>query len=57
MFCIKPYLSLLTKIRRKNVRKKLNAMALEFVDKKVLLVDGMSYYPWACTAIAHHALS
>lgn len=29
--------------RRKNVRKKLNAMALEFVDKNVLLVDGMSW--------------
>jgi len=26
-------------MRRKNVRKKLNAMALEFVDKNVLLVD------------------
>lgn len=25
--------------RRKNVRRKLNAMALEFVDKCVLLVD------------------
>ena len=28
--------------RRKNVRRKLNAMALEFVDKVVLLVDGTS---------------
>jgi hypothetical protein len=27
--------------RRKNVRRKLNAMALEFVDKVVLLVDGI----------------
>ena len=27
-------------IRKKNVRRKLNAMALEFVDKSVLLVDG-----------------
>lgn len=27
-------------IRRKNVRRKLNAMALEFQDKNVLLVDG-----------------
>jgi glutamine phosphoribosylpyrophosphate amidotransferase len=26
--------------RRKNVRKKLNAMALEFAGKNVLLVDG-----------------
>lgn len=26
--------------RKKNVRRKLNAMALEFVDKVVLLVDG-----------------
>jgi glutamine phosphoribosylpyrophosphate amidotransferase len=26
--------------RKKNVRRKLNAMALEFVDKNVLLVDG-----------------
>jgi len=26
--------------RRKNVRKKLNAMALEFADKNVLIVDG-----------------
>ena len=28
--------------RRKNVRKKLNAMALEFANKNVLLVDGRS---------------
>jgi amidophosphoribosyltransferase len=27
-------------MRKKNVRRKLNAMALEFVDKNVLLVDG-----------------
>lgn len=27
-------------MRRKNVRKKLNAMALEFAGKNVLLVDG-----------------
>lgn len=27
-------------LRRKNVRKKLNAMALEFSGKNVLLVDG-----------------
>jgi amidophosphoribosyltransferase len=27
-------------MRRKNVRKKLNAMALEFADKNVLIVDG-----------------
>jgi hypothetical protein len=27
--------------RKKNVRKKLNAMALEFVNKVVLLVDGI----------------
>ena len=27
--------------RRKNVRRKLNAMALEFADKNVLLVDGL----------------
>lgn len=26
--------------RKKSVRKKLNAMALEFVDKNVLIVDG-----------------
>jgi len=26
--------------RKKNVRKKLNAMALEFANKNVLLVDG-----------------
>lgn len=26
--------------RKKNVRKKLNAMALEFVNKNVLIVDG-----------------
>jgi amidophosphoribosyltransferase len=26
--------------RKKNVRKKLNAMALEFADKNVLIVDG-----------------
>lgn len=29
-------------MRRKNVRKKLNAMALEFAGKNVLLVDGES---------------
>lgn len=29
--------------RKKSVRKKLNAMALEFADKNVLLVDGTSY--------------
>ena len=29
--------------RKKNVRKKLNAMALEFADKIVLLVDGKSF--------------
>ncbi len=27
-------------MRKKNVRKKLNAMALEFADKNVLIVDG-----------------
>jgi glutamine phosphoribosylpyrophosphate amidotransferase len=27
--------------RKKNVRRKLNAMALEFADKNVLIVDGM----------------
>ena len=27
-------------MRRKNVRRKLNAMALEFADKNVLIVDG-----------------
>lgn len=27
-------------LRRKNVRRKLNAMALEFADKNVLMVDG-----------------
>lgn len=26
--------------RKKNVRRKLNAMALEFADKNVLIVDG-----------------
>ena len=30
--------------RKKSVRKKLNAMALEFADKNVLLVDGTSRY-------------
>ena len=29
-------------MRRKNVRRKLNAMALEFAGKNVLIVDGMS---------------
>ena len=29
--------------RKKNVRKKLNAMALEFANKIVLLVDGKSF--------------
>ena len=29
-------------MRRKNVRRKLNAMALEFANKNVLIVDGMS---------------
>lgn len=33
-------------IRRKNVRRKLNAMALEFADKVVLIVDG------ACARLA-----
>lgn len=34
-------------MRKKNVRRKLNAMALEFVDKNVLLVDGafLSFLP------------
>lgn len=32
--------------RRKNVRRKLNAMALEFHDKNVLLVDGKSLNYW-----------
>ena len=27
-------------MRRRNVRRKLNAMALEFADKNVLIVDG-----------------
>lgn len=31
-------------MRRKNVRRKLNAMALEFADKNVLIVDGVSAY-------------
>lgn len=29
--------------RKKNVRRKLNAMALEFVDKNVLIVDGVLF--------------
>lgn len=29
--------------RRKNVRRKLNAMALEFVNKNVLIVDGAEH--------------
>jgi glutamine phosphoribosylpyrophosphate amidotransferase len=36
-------ISLLTPtVSRQNVRRKLNAMALEFVDKNVLIVDGKS---------------
>ena len=35
---------MLTISRSKNVRKKLNAMALEFADKNVLLVDGTFHY-------------
>ena len=31
-------------MRRKNVRRKLNAMALEFQDKNVLIVDGQSLF-------------
>jgi glutamine phosphoribosylpyrophosphate amidotransferase len=31
------------------VRKKLNAMALEFADKNVLLVDGRSHHPGSHT--------
>jgi amidophosphoribosyltransferase len=38
--------------RRKNVRRKLNAMALEFAGKNVLLVDGESYL----TSIQRHCL-
>jgi amidophosphoribosyltransferase len=30
-------------LRKKSVRRKLNAMALEFVDKNVLLVDGRNH--------------
>jgi len=30
-------------MRKKNVRRKLNAMALEFADKNVLIVDGEYY--------------
>lgn len=32
-------MTLITSRSKKNVRRKLNAMALEFVDKNVLLVD------------------
>ena len=31
---------LVSLLRRQNVRRKLNAMALEFLDKNVLIVDG-----------------
>ena len=31
-------------MRRKNVRRKLNAMALEFQDKNVLIVDGQPLF-------------
>jgi amidophosphoribosyltransferase len=35
-------------MRRKNVRRKLNAMELEFTDKNVLIVDGTYiYFLWA----------
>lgn len=39
-------LKFFSSFRRKSVRKKLNAMALEFVDKNVLIVDGerVSYF-------------
>lgn len=39
-------------MRRKNVRRKLNAMALEFADKNVLIVDGASL-PLTCGPAAY----
>lgn len=44
-------------MRRKNVRRKLNAMALEFQDKNVLIVDGQSaanLLRLACTLLIIH---
>lgn len=40
-------------MRRKNVRRKLNAMALEFQGKNVMLVDGAS----TCSLIAVRSLT
>ena len=42
-------------MRRKNVRKKLNAMALEFTGKNVLLVDGTHTIREAmCRTLTHY---
>lgn len=41
-------------MRRKNVRRKLNAMALEFADKNVLIVDGKPFDLTAARVLANH---
>jgi len=40
--------------RKKNVRRKLNAMALEFADKNVLLVDGEHVRTSATSNVYHN---